>query len=213
MLQLLEDAMTVEIESRTNHRIHSLLRRAHLLHTHAHLDQIAYFPERNIDHDLLDRLETGGFIENNKNVCIYGASGTGKSFLGKALGVCACQLGYRTRYIRFSQLMRELVQLELNEPKKYEKRLRFYSRIPVLIIDEWLLGAKKQGVSQILLELMELRYRETSTIFCTQIEPDGWPMAVSIQALGESVLGRSMSKSYVLHLKGPDLRKTFPEKP
>lgn len=109
--------------------------------------------------------------------------------------------------------MRELYQLEKENPLKYEKRLRYYGKIPVMIIDEWLLGAKKQGVSQILLELMELRYRETSTIFCTQIEPDGWPMAVKIQAIGESILGRAVSNSYIIHLKGSDLRKAFPEKP
>ena len=45
------------------------------------------------------------------------------------------------------------------------------------------------------------------------MDPDGWPMAVDLRALGESILGRALSNSFTIHLKGDDLRQSFERKP
>ncbi len=213
-MQLLDVAISEELDAKVNKQRTSLLRRAKLSHTHACIDGIIYHQERGLQKEFIDRLATGKFMEDHRNLCIYGASGIGKTYLGKAFGVRACELGFRTQYIGFPALIRELRRLEKLDSVKYEKRLRYYSRIPVLIIDEWLLDAKKSGTSHIVLELMDARYGETPTIFCSQIAPDGWPMIVDLKALGESILGRATSNSFTLQLKGKDLRKHLPvEKP
>ena len=49
------------------------------------------------------------------------ASGASKSFMGKSLGAQACSLGYRTLYVKFPLLMRELLYLEVHDAKQYEK--------------------------------------------------------------------------------------------
>jgi len=213
LIHLFEAAVADELDAKTNKQQTSLLRRAKLSHTQARIEEIAYFQSRGLSRDLITQLASGAFMEDHRNLCIYGASGTGKSYLGKAFGVKACEYGFRTRYIGFPQLMRELIRLEKSDSLKYEKRIQYYSRIPVLIIDEWLLGATKTGYAHILLELMDSRYGDTTTIFCTQINPDGWAMAVDLKALGESILGRALSNSFTIHLKGDDLRKSFDRKP
>ncbi len=212
-LQVISSALADELAARTNKRCYSLLKRAKLLYTPAHLDELAYLPDRKLDRTLVERLKTGRYLHEHRNVCIFGASGTGKSFLGKALGVAACEENFRTLYIRFPALMRELAFLATEDVMKFEKRLRYYSRIPVLIIDEWLVASKKRGYSHILLDLMESRYGETTTIFCTQLAPEGWSPAVDIKAVGESILGRALANSFMIHLQGDDLRKQFSVKP
>ena len=109
--------------------------------------------------------------------------------------------------------MRELSRLEKGDSKKFESKLNYYGRIPVLLIDDWLSEAKKPGYGAILLDLMEHRYTETSTIFCTQLDPDGWELALDVKALAQSVMGRSISNSYILHIKGDDMRKYYNCKP
>jgi len=49
---------------------------------------------------------------------------------------------------------------------------------------------------------MEIRYSVTSTIFCSQLDPEGWPLALDVKTLGQSVMGRAVSNSFVLHLSG-----------
>lgn len=212
-LEIFDWALAEELSCRNNHRCFSLLKRAKLMRTQATLEQLDWRPERCLDRNLIERLKTGRFINEKRNLCIWGAAGTGKSYLGKAFGVQACQQGYRTLYVKFTTLMSELLHLEASDPKRLGKRLRYYGRIPVLVIDEWLLGAKKQGSAQLLLELLDARFAETTTIFCSQINPEGWPMAVDVQALGESILGRAASNSFRINLKGEDLRQVYATKP
>jgi len=112
LLHLFEAAITDELIAQTNKQRTSLPRRAKLSHTQACIEEIAYVQSRGLSQDLINQLITGSFMEDHRNLCIYGASGTGKSYLGKAFGVKACELGFRTRYIGFPQLMRELIRLE-----------------------------------------------------------------------------------------------------
>lgn len=211
--ELLGMALDEELDQRSGKQTDRLLKRAKLKHTHACIGEIEYRPERQLDRTLVERLSLCDFARTYRNICVFGASGTGKSFLGKSLGVAACHAGFRTLYVRFSALMRELARLEKNDSKKYESRLNYYGRIPVLIIDEWLADAKKPGYAAILLELMEIRYSVTSTIFCSQLDPEGWSLALDVKALGQSIMGRAVSNSFVLHVSGEDMRKYYSKKP
>ena len=45
------------------------------------------------------------------------------------------------------------------------------------------------------------------------ISADGWELALDVKALAQSVMGRSISNSYILHIKGDDMRKYYNCKP
>ena len=137
----------------------------------------------------------------------------GKSFLSRALARNACESGYRTKVVSFSALMRELARLDKADTDKYEKRLAYYSRFPVLLIDEWLCQQPDKQWVTILLELMENRYDATSTIICTQLPPENWPTVIGNVALGQAILGRVQAASFTLFLEGPDLRAKHSRKP
>ncbi len=211
--EILECAIDDELDLRNNNLTSRLLKRAKLKNTIASLDELEYRPERMLDKAVIDQLSTCNFASNHRNVCLYGASGTGKSFIGKALGVQCCMTGFRTLYVRFPFFMRELSRLEKTDVKKYDSRMKYYGRIPVLIIDEWLVDAKKPGYGAILLDLLEYRYAETSTIFCSQMDPEGWELALDVKALAQSVMGRAVSNSFIIHVQGDDMRKYHHFKP
>lgn len=109
--------------------------------------------------------------------------------------------------------MRELTHLYKNDMLKYERRMRYYSRFPLLLIDEWLCQKSEKYWVPILLELMENRYDETSTIICTQLPSENWPTVMGNVALGQAILGRVMAASYTLRLEGADLRERHSAKP
>jgi hypothetical protein len=50
------------------------------------------------------------------------------------------------------------------------KFVRKYAAFTLLVIDEWLLDRPTESMRGMLLELMERRYGETSTVFCTQYQ-------------------------------------------
>ena len=178
LIEILLDATRVELERRRSSRADKLLKRAKLQNTVANLDEIEYRTERNIDKTTIDRLGTCVYIATHSNVIIVGAAGTGKSFISRALARRSCECGYRTKVISFSPLMRELAHLSKTDALKYEKRMRYYSRFPLLLIDEWLCQQPEKSWINIILELMENRYDSTSTIICTQLPPENWPTVI-----------------------------------
>ena len=104
-LMLLVDA---EYDSQHNNKIKKLIKNAKFSDSSAFLGNIEYLPDRHLNRDLLESLADNGYIRQGLNVILIGATGSGKSFIANALGVNACQYGYKTRYIRLPELFSEL---------------------------------------------------------------------------------------------------------
>lgn len=72
-----------------------------------------------------------------------------------------------------------------------KKLLTKYAKIPLLIIDEWLVSDVSNSELYFLFELMERRSDTSSTIFCTQCRKDGW-----IKRMGEGVQAEAIVDRY-----------------
>jgi DNA replication protein DnaC len=57
---------------------------------------------------MFERLATLDFMARKENLIITGASGTGKSYLGQALGRQACMMEYRAIYSNTARLLKRL---------------------------------------------------------------------------------------------------------
>jgi DNA replication protein DnaC len=62
------------------------------------------------------------FIPRGYNICILGASDTGKTYLAKAIGIKACA-DYRVGYFHCEELLESLVSLKKQDFKKYERKI------------------------------------------------------------------------------------------
>lgn len=91
-LMLLVDA---EYDSRHNNNIKRLIKNAKFSDSSAFLGNIDYLPDRHLNRDLLESLADNDYIRQGLNVILIGATGSGKSFIANALGVNACQSGYK----------------------------------------------------------------------------------------------------------------------
>jgi len=78
-------------------------------------------------------LAEGSWIDDRESVILIGESGTGKTMLATALGVCACQQGRRVRFTTLAGLATELQ--EADSRKELARVVGRYSRIEVLLLD------------------------------------------------------------------------------
>lgn len=205
-------AMLVDHEYDTRHNSHlaRLLKQAHLTYPGASMRKIEYLPDRHLDKELIDRLGTNSYIERHRNVIIIGATGSGKTYLANALGVNACYDDFKVRYMRLPDLFDAYRMAVMN--CKREEMLRKCQKATVLILDEFLLYKATEEEQQILLEIMERRVDQATTIVCSQYGPEGWHEQLGGSAVADAILDRLTSTAYTIKIDGDEsMRKRHAE--
>lgn len=134
------------------------------------------------------------------NVFIIGATGSGKSYLSCALGNRACQDNYKVRYIRMPDLFAELELAKLQN--SYNRQLKNFHTRDLLIINEWLLYPITNQQQQLILEVIEGRYRHRATIICPQYAVGGWHEKLGGGAIAESIMDRLTSRAETIQIGG-----------
>ena len=137
LFSVMSSVTEAELLDQKQARADRLLRMAGLKGTYSNLDILEYRSGRNLDKVLIDRMASCSYIDECINVVITGAAGTGKTFISRALGVQACNEGYRTRIFYLRELLKDMAFRDRAGTDSYAKRLRMLSNVPLLIIDEW----------------------------------------------------------------------------
>lgn len=199
-----EDRFNLLIDSeyirRKNNKLDRLIRTANLRMPDACIEDIHYYEDRKLDRTTILRLASCNYIGEKQNVILKGASGNGKSYLACAFGVSACRNGYTAKYMRLPELLDELALARLNGT--YQKIMKAYRKVNLLILDEWLLVSLTEHEARDVLEIVESRYQNASTIFCSQFEPSGWYEQIGEATLADAILDRVIHSSHSLFIDG-----------
>jgi DNA replication protein DnaC len=199
---LLVDA---EWSARKSNRLIRLIKNAHYAISSACVEDIAYHADRKLDKSQLARLAVCSYLHENHNIIIMGATGVGKTYLACALGIAASRNFYTVRYARLPDLFSDLALAR--EDGTYRKVIKQYTQARLLIIDEWLLFPLNETESRDLLEIIEARHSQGSTIFCSQFDVDEWYSKISEPILAEAVCDRIVHKAYRIVISGESMRK------
>lgn len=173
----------------THQKVQGLIKRTGLRYPNADLRTIDFMEERGLDRGIISQLSTCSFIERHQNVVFQGFTGSGKSYLGCALAKQACLHRIRAHYIRMPDLEEAWLQAQ-DHPNGATKFLKKYAAFTLLVIDEWLLDTASDSVRSMLLELLELRYDATSTVFCTQYPREDWHHRLGAGVHADAIMDR-----------------------
>jgi len=155
-----------------------------------------------LNKELILKLASGTYIQACHNIILKGPTGSGKSFMATAFGISACRQFYNVKYIRLPELLDELTLAKLAADGSYRKSIKKYTKVNLLILDEWLLTDLSSDEAAILLEITEARHKVASTIFCSQIDPSGWHMKLGSETIAEAILDRIIHDSYQILIDG-----------
>jgi len=193
-----------ECLNRQQRKQHRLIRQARFKLA-ATVQDIDYQHPRNIKKTQIAQLAQGNWIERGHNLLLTGPCGSGKTFLGCALGHSACLRGYSVKYYRLSRLFLELTQAKADG--SYHKRLKLLAKIQLLIIDDWGLEKLNPAQRNDLMEIMDDRHGHTSTVMISQLPTDQWYTGIGDNTLADAILDRLMHNAHRLQLKGESMRK------
>ena len=190
----------IEYNSRRSNGLKRLIRNAGFDQPEAYIGDINYTSGRKLNRDLIQRLASCEYITEHRNLFITGATGSGKTYLACAFGLEACKQRYRTMYVRLPDLLLDL-DIARNDGT-YKKVMSKYTRPVLLILDEWLLLKPTETEQHDILELLHRRRRQSSTIFCSQYDPDGWyeQLGGDDSPLAEAILDRIKHDAYKINI-------------
>ena len=166
---------------------------------------IDYQHPRNLKPAQIARLAQGDWINRGQNLLVTGLCGSGKTYLACALGHNACLHGYSVRYYRLSRLLLELTQAKADG--SYHKQLKQLAKVQLLVIDDWGLEPLKPAHRNDLMEIMDDRHGQTSTLVISQLPTDQWYASIGDNTLADAILDRLMHNAHRLPLKGESMRK------
>jgi DNA replication protein DnaC len=169
------------------------------------LEDVRCDPARGLDKAVVRSFGTCQWVRAKQNVIVIGMTGTGKSYLGAALAEAACRHGYRALRTRVPRLVGDLAIARADG--SYAAMLSRLAKLDVLVLDDLLIAPLKDGERRDLLEVLEDRYDQRSTVVTSQVPTKSWHEMLADPTVADAICDRLVHNSHVLSLKGPSIRK------
>jgi DNA replication protein DnaC len=153
---------------------------------------------------LVLELARGEYISRKENVLALGNSGTGKTHIGLALGLAACQQGYRVRFTTAAALVHELM-----EARDEKRLLRFQKQLAkqdLLIVDELGFVPLSKTGAEMLFEIFSQRYERSSTLVTSNLPFAEWTEVLNSERLTGALLDRLTHHVHILEMNGESYR-------
>lgn len=207
--ELISIMIDSELDDRQNRKIEYHIRKARFRYK-GNVEEINYDKDRNIDRNQVMRYAECTFIKKHENILITGSTGVGKSYIASALGHQACMLGYSVIYANTNKLLSKLKMAKADG--SYMKELSRIERQNLLILDDFGLQPLDSQSRQSLMEIIEDRHGNQSTIITSQLPVKQWYDIIGEQTVADAILDRIVHNANRIELKGESLRRRMAEK-
>lgn len=191
----------LERQTRTRQR---LFRRAKFKHKAADPADIIYGGERGLDKPFIAEMLRCDWIRNTDNLLISGATGTGKTWLACCLGIAAINQGMSALYVRTNLMLEEMRLAHLDH--SIAKMRTALIKVDLLILDDFGIAAIAEEAKEDLLELLDGRSDNGSTLVVGQRAPSEWHTYLKSAHMADAIMDRVTQRAHRLRLDGPSLR-------
>jgi DNA replication protein DnaC len=187
-----------------NTRLKRLLKEAKLK-LQACVEDIDFKTSRGIEKSVLLNLASCNWIRNHQNLLISGPTGVGKTFLACALAQKACREGLRTLYLRCPQFFYQIALARADG--SYGNLMKRFSKTHLFVLDDLGLAPLTDTERRDLLEVIEDRHGNTSTLITSQLPIENWHDHIGDPTIADAILDRLIHNAHRIQLKGGSMRK------
>jgi len=179
--QLFREVLTPQYMEAMNRRYETNLKFSRLINKSARIENLKTGNGRKYNDEVVQQILSFRFASSGLNIGVYGKTGAGKSYFMSALCNEACRQNYRCMMLDYCDLLDELLVLSKKpDLTKYSKKLKYYSRIRLLFIDDFCISRYSEDGIKILYHLLKTRADlGYPTVFTSQHEPSEWGKKLS----------------------------------
>ena len=154
---------------------------------------------------LVAELARGAYLERREVILAVGPPGTGKTHVATALGLAACRLGRRVRFVTVAGLVTELAEAQAEH--RLSKLEAALDRLDLLICDELGFVRLDPDQSQLLFTLLAHRYTRGALIVTSNLEFADWTSVFAgDERLTAALLDRLTHRCHLLEFRGSSYR-------
>jgi DNA replication protein DnaC len=153
---------------------------------------------------LVMELARGEYLSKRENVLAVGNSGTGKTHLAIALGLCACHEGLKVKFFTAAGLVTALT--EARDEKVLLRFKKQLARKDLVIVDEFGYVPFSKTGAELLFEFFAERYERGSVMITTNLSFDQWTEVLGSERLTGALLDRLTHRVHILEMNGESYR-------
>ena len=177
--------------------------------SHCALEEWDSSSNRGLTKAKLKELGLLNFYHKTQNLLITGKTGVGKTHLAISLGNRLCRDGVSCAFYSTNLFFEEAAAEKA--AGRYLKLIKRLQKAKVIVFDDFALRNYTHDEANMLLELIEERYRKGTIIVTSQVSPEGWQSLFADPIIGEAITDRLRNPSEEVELKGESYRKKLME--
>jgi len=163
------------------------------------------FEEIRLPQDLSpEELKKASFVDEKKNLILYGNVGTGKTHLAQAIGLEACKQNKVVRFFRTAALVNRLS--EAQKKSELNAFMKTLMKADLIICDEWGYVPLDRDGSKLLFQVISECYEQRSVIITTNLEFSKWVHIFYDEQMTSAMIDRLVHHSHLLLFEGQSYR-------
>jgi len=163
------------------------------------------FEEIRLPQDLSpEELKKASFVDEKKNLILYGNVGTGKTHLAQAIGLEACKQDKVVRFFRTAALVNRLS--EAQKKSELNAFMKTLMKADLVICDEWGYVPLDRDGSKLLFQVISECYEQRSVIITTNLEFSKWVHIFYDEQMTSAMIDRLVHHSHLLLFEGQSFR-------
>lgn len=157
-----------------------------------------------IDRPLVESALRGDFIKSARNVVLVAPQGLGKTMIAHNIAHQAVLAGYGVLFLSAAQLLLDLAAQE--SARALERRLRYFAKVGLLVIDEIGFLAFDNRNADLLFQVVSRRYEKKSLVLTTNLAFQDWPTIFPNATCATALIDRVVHHADVIAIQGDSYR-------